>query len=268
MKHKAKKRLGQHFLIDKNIIRKIVEAFSPSNNDLILEIGPGKGALTEELIKYSKNIIVVEIDKELIEELKLKFPEVRVIYRDILDCDFSKDFFETKFRIIGNLPYYITSQILFKIFNSYKNIIDVLIMIQKEVAQRIVAPKGTKDYGILSVFSQFYAEPKILFNVSKNVFYPKPDVNSSIIHLKMKTKIVLNEEEEKYFRQVVKTSFNQRRKALKNTLSNLFEDDEKILKEKFFNLTFDFSKRAEELSIDEFIYLAKNFCKIKHISKQ
>lgn len=268
MKFKTKKKLGQHFLIDKNIIRKIVEVFNPSKSDLILEIGPGKGALTEELIKHSENLILVEIDRELIKELSSKFPEIKIINKDILECDFSKDFFEAKYRVIGNLPYYITSQILFKIFDSRKNINDVLIMIQKEVAQRIIASKGTKDYGIMSVFSQFYTEPKILFNVSKNVFYPKPEVESSIIHLKLKTKIELNEEEEKYFRQVVKTAFNQRRKTLKNSLSNLFEEDEKILKEKFFQLSFDFSKRAEELTINEFIYLAKNFCKIKHTSEQ
>lgn len=268
MKFKAKKKLGQHFLIDKNIIRKIVQAFNPSENDLILEIGPGNGALTEELIKRSKNLILVEIDKDLIEELSSKFLGIKIINKDILECDFSKDFFDSKFRVIGNLPYYITSQILFKIFDSYKNIYDVLIMIQKEVAQRIIASKGTKDYGILSVFTQFYTEPKILFNVSKNVFYPKPEVDSSIIHLKMKSNIDLNDDEEKFFRQVVKTAFNQRRKTLKNSLQNLFLNAEETLREKFFQLPFDFSKRAEELSIDEFIYLAKNFYKIKLTSKQ
>jgi 16S rRNA (adenine1518-N6/adenine1519-N6)-dimethyltransferase len=268
MKFQTKKKLGQHFLIDKNIIRKIVEAFNPSETDLILEIGPGKGAITEELIKHSKNLILVEIDRELIEDLSSKFPGIKIINKDILECDFSKDFFDTKFRVIGNLPYYITSQILFKIFDSYKNINDVLIMIQKEVAQRIIASKGTKDYGILSLFTQFYAEPKILFNVSKNVFYPKPEVDSSIIHLKIKSHIELNENEEKIFRQVVKTAFNQRRKTLKNSLQNLFLSLDKTFQEEFFQLPFDFSRRAEELSLDEFIYLAKNFYKIKHSSKQ
>jgi 16S rRNA (adenine1518-N6/adenine1519-N6)-dimethyltransferase len=140
---------------------------------------------------------------------------------------------------------------------------DALIMIQKEVAQRIVAQKGTKDYGILSVFAQFYSDPKILFNVSKNVFYPKPEVDSSIIHLKMKQQIDLNEKEEKYFRQVVKTAFNQRRKTLRNSLKNLFKENVLEYSEKFFSLPFDFTRRAEELSLDEFIYLAKNFCEIK-----
>ena len=263
MKYKAKKKLGQHFLIDKNIIRKIIEVFSPTEKDLIVEIGPGKGALTEELVKYTKNLILVEIDSELIKELQQKFPDIKLINKDILECDFLKDFFPTKFRMIGNLPYYITSQILFKVFDSYKFTSDVLVMIQKEVAQRIVAAKGTKDYGILSLFTQFYSEPKILFNVSKNVFHPKPEVDSSIIHLKMKSNIELSEKEEKCFRQVVKTAFNQRRKTLKNSLQKLFNENEKELKEKFFSLPFDFIKRAEELSLNDFIYLAKNFCDLK-----
>lgn len=264
MSFKAKKKLGQHFLVDKNIIRKIVEIFSPAENDLIVEIGPGNGALTEELIKYSKKLILVEIDKELIPDLENKFPEVKILNKDILDCDFSKEFFDAKFRIIGNLPYYITSQILFKIFDNYHLVNDALIMIQKEVAQRIVAHKGTKDYGILSVFAQFYSEPKILFNVSKNVFYPKPKVDSSIIHLKMKQRVELSEQEEKCFRHVVKTAFNQRRKTLRNSLKNLFTENDLVFYEKFFSIPFDFSRRAEELSLTDFIYLAKNFCKIKH----
>lgn len=259
MRMKPKKKLGQHFLIDKNIIRKIINSFSPVESDLIVEIGPGKGILTEELIKYSNNVTIVEIDKELVQELQLKFPRIKIINKDILDCNFSKDFFTDKFRIIGNLPYYITSQILFKIFDNYNYIIDALIMIQKEVAERLVAKPSSKEYGILSVFAQFYSEPEIFFNVSKNVFYPKPEVDSSVVHLKIKNIIELNEIEEKLFRKIVKTAFNQRRKILKNSLRNLFDGSDNSRIEKFFSLPFDFSRRAEELSLDDFIYLAKNF---------
>ncbi|MCR4418082.1 MAG: 16S rRNA (adenine(1518)-N(6)/adenine(1519)-N(6))-dimethyltransferase RsmA [Ignavibacteria bacterium] len=263
-KIKAKKKLGQHFLVDKNIIRKIVEAFSPKKSDLILEIGPGRGALTEELIKYSQNIILVEIDSELIQELNQKFPDLKIINKDILECDFKSEFFENKYRIIGNLPYYITSQILIKIFDNYAYINDAFIMVQKEVAQRIVASKGKKDYGILSVFAQFYSEPEILFNVSRNCFYPKPEVDSSIIQMTIKPKQYLNDLEEKVFRRLVRTAFNQRRKTLKNSLQNLFDENEVEIKNKFFALQFDFSKRAEELSLDDFIYLAKNFYGLKY----
>ncbi len=256
---KPKKKLGQHFLIDKNIIRKIINAFSPSENDLIVEIGPGKGILTDELVKHSKNLILVEIDNQLVADLQTKFPELKIINKDILECNFSTDFFESKYRIIGNLPYYITSQILFKIFDNKNNIIDAMIMIQKEVAERLVAKPSSKEYGILSVFTQFYSDVEILFNVSKNVFYPKPEVDSSIVRLNLKSEITLNKLEENTFRRIVKTAFNQRRKILKNSLKNMFKDLETSKLEKFFSLPFDFSRRAEELSLDDFIYLAKNF---------
>lgn len=262
MPSKPKKRFGQHFLIDKNIIRKIVKEFSPKENDLIVEIGPGQGALTDELLKHSKNLLVVEIDKNLVVELQNKFPSITIINKDILECDFSTEFYNEKFRIIGNLPYYITSQIIFKCFESYTKIKDSLFMVQKEVAERIVASPKSKDYGILSVLSQFYSKPKILFHVSRNVFYPKPEVDSSIIYFEMKNKLDLTESEEKIFRKIVKTAFNQRRKTLRNSLRNLFDITDKTLSEKFFSLQFDFSRRAEELSLDDFIYLAKNFCKI------
>lgn len=262
MSSKPKKKLGQHFLIDKNIVRKIVNAFSPNKNDLIVEIGPGKGILTDELVKYSKNLTLVEIDNELVQELEKKFPDIKIINKDILECDFTNDFFKDKFRIIGNLPYYITSQILFKIFDNHQNISDAVIMIQKEVAQRIVAAPSSKEYGILSVLAQFYSQPKILFNVSRNVFYPKPEVDSSVIQLIIKDEINLNKKEEDAFRKIVKTAFNQRRKTLKNSLQNLFTENEINKKEKFFSLNFDFSKRAEELSLNDFIYLAKNFVQI------
>ncbi len=257
-----KKRFGQHFLIDKNIIRKIVKEFSPKENDLIVEIGPGKGALTAELLEYSKNLLVVEIDKNLAKELQNKFPNITVINKDILECDFSSEFYNEKFRIIGNLPYYITSQIIFKTFESYIKVTDALFMIQKEVAERIVASPKSKDYGILSVLSQFYSTPKILFHVSRNVFYPKPEVDSSIIYFEMKNKLDLTENEEKILIKIVKTAFNQRRKTLRNSLKNLFDIYDKAISEKFFSLQFNFSKRAEELSLDDFIYLAKNFCEI------
>lgn len=262
MPSKPKKRFGQHFLIDKNIIRKIVKEFSPEENDLIVEIGPGQGALTYELLKHSNNLLVVEIDKNLAVELQNKFPSITIINKDILECDFSTEFFNEKFRIIGNLPYYITSQIIFKCFESYTKIKDSLFMVQKEVAERIVASPKSKDYGILSVLSQFYSKPKILFHVSRNVFYPKPEVDSSIIYFEMKNRLDLTESEEKIFRKIVKTAFNQRRKTLRNSLRNLFDITDKNLSENFFSLQFDFSRRAEELSLDDFIYLAKNFCKI------
>lgn len=263
MSFRSKKKFGQHFLIDKNIIQKITKAISPVPDDLIVEIGPGKGALTETLYHHTKNLILVEIDNELIEELRNKFPDIKIINKDIIDCDFSSEFFNSKFRIVGNIPYYITSQILFKIFDNYKIVKDALLMIQKEVAERIIAKPKTKDYGILSVFALLYSEPDILFNVSKNVFYPRPEVESAVIHLKIKKEIPLTLEEEKIFRQIVKAAFNQRRKTLRNSLQKIFSNLNEDSKTKFFQIEFDFSKRAEELTLNDFFYLAKNFVQLK-----
>lgn len=263
MSFRTKKKYGQHFLIDKNIIQKITKAISPAADDLIVEIGPGKGALTEELYHLTKNLVLVEIDNELIQELRNKFPDIRIINKDILKCDFHSEFYDSKFRIVGNIPYYITSQIIFKIFDNYKIIKDAVFMIQKEVAERIISKAGTKAYGILSVFAQLYTEPEILFNVSRNVFYPHPEVESSVLRLKIKDEIPLTPEEEKLFRLIVKAAFNQRRKTLRNSLQKIFSNLSEDLKTKFFKIDFDFSKRSEELTLKDFFYLAKNFAELK-----
>lgn len=260
---KPKKRLGQNFLLDKNIIWKIIQTFDINPNDKIVEIGGGKGALTAELVKLTKELIVVEVDQELAKFLQNNFPDTKILTKDILECDFDKDFFDSPFRLIGNLPYYITSQIFFKVFDNRKNITDCLFMIQKEVADRLVATTNSKDYGILSVLTQYYADVKIEFSVSRNVFFPKPEVDSAVVSLKIKKNNFLDEVEERIFKHIVKTAFNQRRKTLKNSLQRLFETENQSVKTNFFQLDFDFSKRAEELELNEFIYLAKNFIKIQ-----
>lgn len=256
MQFRPKKRFGQNFLDDKNIIHKIVSAFEIKPKDLILEIGPGEGALTKYILEKTQNLIVVEIDKYLSQSLKEKFPHLKIINKDILECDFKTEFYSEKYRVIGNLPYYITSQILFQIFDNAEMITDALIMVQKEVGQRMVAYPGTKDYGILSVFTQYYSKPKILFTCSPNVFYPRPEVESVVIKLQLTRKFNLERSIENIFKEIVKISFNQRRKTLKNALSRIFK------KEHFQQISFDFSKRAEELNLEDFIYLAQNFAQI------
>lgn len=252
------KKLGQNFLIDKNITRKIISAFKPQGDDIIIEIGPGRGALTEKLYEVNKNLIAIEIDKNISEELKQKFPDLHIIQKDVLNLDFEKELkFDKKLRIIGNIPYYITSQILIKFFDNNELINDALIMMQYEVAKRITAKPASKDYGILSVFSQFYSEPKILFNVSQNVFYPKPNVDSAVVHFIFEKKFELNAEGEKNLRLIVKTAFNQRRKTLRNSLQKLINDQDQS------KIEFNFLRRAEELSLNDFIYLAKNFSELK-----
>ncbi|MBU2444901.1 MAG: ribosomal RNA small subunit methyltransferase A [Bacteroidetes bacterium] len=251
--NRPKKSLGQNFLQDKNIIKKIIDAFNPTENETIVEIGPGKGALTDELITKKINLFGVEIDKNLCEELRIKYPNLQLVNKDFLKVDFEKDITNTRCRVIGNIPYYATSQILLKLFENHRLIKDALIMMQLEVAQRLISQPKTKEYGILSVYTNFYSEAKLLFKVSKNVFYPKPEVDSAVVHFKFNEKLELNEIEIELFRIIIRTAFNQRRKTLRNSLRKLInvENQEK--------LKFDFNRRAEELSLNDFLYLAKNF---------
>jgi len=253
MYNRPKKSLGQNFLQDKNIILKIIDSFNPQDGETILEIGPGRGALTDELMKKKINLIVIEIDKKLCDELHTKHPTLRIINKDFLKFDFGKEFISSKCRVIGNIPYFVTSQILLKLFENHDVISDALIMMQIEVAQRLVSNPKTKSYGILSVYTNFFSDARILFKISKNVFYPKPEVDSAVVQFKFKNKLELKSSEIDLFRIIVRTAFNQRRKTLRNSLKKLIniEKQEKLL--------FDFNRRAEELSLNDFLYLATNF---------
>lgn len=244
------KRFGQNYLTDRNIILKIIKEFDPLQNDTVLEIGPGSGALTSELAKIVDHLIAVEIDKRVIDDLLIQFPKAELVNKDFLDVDLNV-YSKTKIRIIGNIPYNITSSILFKLIENREIISDALLMVQYEVAKRITGKRGTKDYGILSVILNHFAETDFCFKISPNVFYPKPNVDSAIIKIKF-NKVINAEIEDDLFIKVVKASFGNRRKTLKNSLSN------SIFKSiNFANEKFDFSRRAEELSADEFIDLSK-----------
>ncbi len=246
---RAKKSYGQHFLINESLARNIAEtAIELSEAYPVLEIGPGKGVLTKYL--YEENIIFksVEADLDMIEYLHGKFPgiDIHLIYEDILKLDLN-EVFENEFILFGNFPYNISSQILFKMID-YKNKIPVLIgMFQKEVAERIIANPGNKEYGILSVLVQAYYKGKIIFKVKPGSFNPPPKVDSAVIKLERKDKLELDCDES-LFKTIVKSTFNQRRKMIRNTLKSLVNDNE-VLKDDFFK------KRPEQLSIDDFIEL-------------
>ncbi len=206
---KPKKHLGQHFLADENIAKKIAESISHTGGYL-LEIGPGTGNLTKHLLPvWKENLWVIEIDKESVEYLKKDFPQLdsRIIEADILKYDLEEHFKGKQFSIIGNFPYNISSQILFRALD-YKNLVtEVVGMFQKEVAKRICSPPGNKDYGILSVLIQAYFDTQYLFDVPPAVFIPPPDVNSGVIKLTRKPDASLGCNEE-FFVKVVKTAFN------------------------------------------------------------
>jgi len=249
------KRFGQNYLVDKNVVKKIIDEFNPEKEDVVLEIGPGTGALTSELINNVKRLIAVEIDKRSVKQLKEKFPSLEIINQDFLETNLSEFVNKNeKLRIIGNIPYYITSPILFKLIYERKFVKDALLMVQYEVAKRITAEKGTKNYGILSVLLNYFAKTKLCFKISPNVFYPKPKVYSAIIRIKF------NEEEQKNFDDnlfinVVKAAFGNRRKVLKNSLSNsIFRTINFTNNVELTNLL---AKRAEDLSIKDFIQLSE-----------
>ena len=250
-----KKHLGQHFLRDENIAKKIVNSLSGKNNyKTVVEVGAGTGVLTKYLLQENGfETFVVEIDKESVAFLKKNFPDLndRIIEKDFLEVDIKKLFQQKSqtlptenFAVIGNFPYNISSQILFKVLEHRNQIPEVVGMFQKEVAKRIASPPGNKTYGILSVLMQAYYKIEYLFTVHENVFYPPPKVKSAVIRLTRNDVTKLNCDEELFFK-VVKTGFNQRRKILQNAL-NFKSQKNEVLK-----------KRAEQLSVNDFVCLTK-----------
>lgn len=257
--NKPKKRFGQNFLHDENILNKIVREINPQPDDAIIEIGPGYGALTQKLISATEKLIAIEIDNELAEELKSKFPNLQLINEDFLEIDLSKlTSQENELRIVGNIPYNITSPILFKLIQNNKLIKDAVFMVQLEVAKRMTADRGTKDYGILAVVLKYFTETKMCFKISPNVFYPKPKVFSALVHIRFK-EIKQTIEEQKLFIEIVKAAFGNRRKILKNSFSNsIFHEID------FSNSGVDLSLRAENLDVVDFVKLADHVRKQKN----
>ena len=250
---KPLKKFGQNYLTDPNILRKIVEEIDPLAEDNIIEIGPGLGALTEILLNKVHSITAVEIDNRVGEILRQKFKGIDLISEDFLKTDLNAIYQRKgkKLRITGNIPYNLTSPILFRMIENNHIIKDSVLMMQLEVAQRIISKKGTKEYGILSVLLNYFCEIKFCFKVSPNVFNPRPKVWSAVIHFYLKEN-EMADQEKRVFIQTVKAAFGNRRKTLKNSLSN------SIFKEiDFADSGIDLSLRAEQLDINDFVVLSK-----------
>ncbi|WP_448701021.1 16S rRNA (adenine(1518)-N(6)/adenine(1519)-N(6))-dimethyltransferase RsmA [Mucilaginibacter sp. AW1-3] len=247
---KAKKHLGQHFLTDKNIAGKIVDSLKLSDQyKQVLEVGPGMGILSDFLLQKTEyETYFIDIDTESYQFLQKKYPQLgnRLINADFLEMDF-KTVFAGKFAIIGNFPYNISSQILFKVLDNRQQVVEVVGMFQKEVAERCSAKPGSKEYGILSVFLQAYYKVDYLFTVKAGVFNPPPKVLSAVIRLTRNETAQLDCDE-KLFWQLVKAGFNQRRKTLRNAISSVIPKD-KITEDPLLDL------RAERLSVADFVKL-------------
>jgi len=262
-----KKSLGQNFLIDKNISNKIVNLLKAENNDILLEIGPGTGALTSLLLEKEVKLYAIEYDARAVEALSVLFPQelfpnFSLTHQDILKFDFNNLFQKTgkKLKIIGNIPYYLSSEILFYLYSNSKIIEKAVIMLQKEFAERLVAAPRTKEYGILTVANELVANSKLCFNVSNSCFFPKPKVTSSVVEINF----IENQLEHADFTsimKVVKAAFNQRRKTMRNSLRQFFETEIKFNIDDFINLIDEeireyFTKRPEELTKGQFIKLS------------
>jgi len=243
----AKKHFGQHFLNEPSIAKNIVNQLEFKNKNL-LEIGPGMGILTQFLYNKNINLKVIEIDKESIFYLRLNYPKLNIIDGDFLDLDL-EEVTRDKLSLIGNFPYNISSQILFKIFENRDKITEVVGMFQKEVAERIVSVQGRKK-GILSIFLQAFFKIDYCFSVSEDVFTPPPKVKSGVLKLIRNDRKELDCDEKKFI-QIVKAGYNQRRKTLKNALKAFSLISSPEVKELF-------KKRAEELDVEDFITLTKN----------
>jgi len=246
-KHKARKRFGQNFLTDQKVIDRIVATITPKHNDNLLEIGPGQGAMTLPLLERVDKLNVIEIDRDLIKILTAyNKPNLVINQGDALNFDLN--LFNPPIRVVGNLPYNISSPILFHLLDNRDKIIDMTFMLQKEVVERMSASHGSKIYGRLSVMMQAFFEVELIFIVPPESFDPAPKVDSAIVYLKpLKTCKVgdIN-----IFKKVVKAAFSQRRKTLRNCLKSLLTQEQTEI---------DLSQRAEMLDIDTFITLAKDY---------
>lgn len=264
-KLRADKKLGQNFLIDENIVRNIVAAAELSDKDTVLEVGPGIGTLTQGLAESGASVVAVELDKRLLPVLDTTlegYDNVRIVNGDILQVDIMQTVGVDEFKVCANLPYYITTPIIFALLEKRLPMERLVAMVQKEVAERMAAKPGGKDYGALSVAIQYYTEPEIAFIVPPSSFIPAPSVDSAVIVCKRREKPPVEVCDEALFFRVVKAAFSLRRKMLNNSLKNMGIKGEHVAK--WLELAgVDGKRRAETLSLEDFAALTNTFAASK-----
>lgn len=260
-KLRADKKLGQNFLIDENVVRQIVEAAKLSEADIVLEVGPGIGTLTQGLAESKAQVVAVELDTRLLPVLATTlegYDNVRVVHGDILKVNIMEEVGAPSFKVCANLPYYITTPIIFALLEKRLPMERLVAMVQKEVAERMAAQPGGKDYGALSVAIQYYTEPEIAFIVPPTSFIPAPAVDSAVIVCKRREKPPVEVCDEALFFRVVKAAFSLRRKMLSNSLKNMGIQAEQVAK--WLELAdVDGKRRAETLSLEDFAKLTNSF---------
>lgn len=264
-KLRADKKLGQNFLIDETVVRRIVEAAELTPEDTVLEVGPGIGTLTQGLAESGANVVAVELDKRLLPVLDVTlegYDNVRIVNGDILQVDIMEQVQKPDFKCCANLPYYITTPIIFAILEKRLPMERLVVMVQKEVAERMAAKPGSKDYGALSVAIQYFTEPEIAFIVPPSSFIPAPSVDSAVIVCKRRSTPPVEVCDENLFFRVVKAAFSLRRKMLSNSLKNMGIKGEQV--NKWLELAgVDGKRRAETLSLEDFAALTNTFAQVK-----
>jgi 16S rRNA (adenine1518-N6/adenine1519-N6)-dimethyltransferase len=257
-----KKRLGQHFLVDPNILNKVVRTAQVGKEDVVLEVGPGLGEMTLALARLAKHVIAVEIDPKLVAILNKKvkdYPNVEVVRSDILRIDF-KHFFKKEgypIKVVANLPYQISTPLLFRFIESKNAFSTFTLMLQKEVAERLVAPPGGKEYGPLSIFVQLFLDLSISFLIKPSAFFPPPKVGSAVVHMVWKEKPMIEKEGEEWFKRVVKACFGYRRKTLPNALKHSQLSLPESIESRMERIGIDPRRRPETVTIPEFAKLAE-----------
>lgn len=260
---KFKKRFGQNFITDPGILNKIVDVAEITKDDLVIEVGPGLGTLTKTIAERAGRVITIEIDKDLIpilQETLEGLDNVDVVEGDALKLNLDQLVLEKlgelkPYKIVANLPYYITTPLIMHFLEEGYNVERIVVMVQKEVAERIVANPGTKEYGALTVNLQLFTQAKIAFTVPRHVFTPKPDVDSAIVDLVVRKEPLYPIQDREFLRKIITAAFGQRRKNLLNSLGSL-TIDKKILNEAMEGINLDSRRRGETLSLEEFVLLA------------
>jgi 16S rRNA (adenine1518-N6/adenine1519-N6)-dimethyltransferase len=264
---RLKRRLGQNFLTDKNILNKIIKAANLSSRDMVIEIGSGLGTLTQGLAKKAKKVIAVEVDKKLYEvsrKILQNYKNVELVQGDILKIDLNSLISQLSpidrrsFKVVSNLPYYMATSIITHLLENKNYFKVILFSLQKEVAERMIARPGTKDYGILSLAVQYHTEPEILFSISRGSFFPQPKVDSSFLKLRVLSKPGVKVKDEKFLFSLIKAAFSQRRKTLLNALKERLNLERGVLLRVFKKVGIDPKRRAETLSLKEFARLTNS----------
>lgn len=271
---KPLKSLGQNFLIDEEVIAEIVNGSGVGEDSLVVEIGPGEGALTEHLAELAGHVVAVDLDERMIKLLKVKlfgYDNVELIHGDILEIDLSRlieerlsEYNLTNVRIVGNLPYYITTPIIMKLLKMRTATDSITVMMQKEVGDRILAGPGSKQIGVITYSVQYYADVSKVIDVGRESFYPSPKVDSVVLRLDIRKNPAVTVSDEDFFFKTIKAGFMMRRKTLLNSLTSLDGFSKPVIEEALNNANIEANRRAESLSMEEFARLSEELLNIKN----